>query len=577
MHKNTPTHSTQRPLQDGGLEKWDPAVGAWRSVPATPASNAQPVRQVASRPAPAVQRSGRVPVPQLRAYAAARNTRTTGGFGSAGNTSADSELSTALAPLRNRSRQMIRDSGYAKRAQLIVVNNIIGTGVNMQAQVGTARGGSADRTNDAIEEAFYKWCAADSCHTGGQMHFHDMERMAMGQVFEAGEVFIRKHYSRFGDSDVPLALEVIEAERLATELVDPSVGVTAGNDFRMGIETDRYGRALYYWIRNLHPGDLRTRVAGIDQYERVPAADIFHLRVITRWPQTRGEPWMHTAVRKIDDLNEYSQHEVSAARASAAYFATITTPEDSNPLTSEEDDDGHQMMDIEPLTIQELKPGETLNFHTPNRPNPGLDPFMRAMLREVAAGCGPSYESISRDYSQSNYSSSRLALLDDRDLYKTLQQWWIRAFRRPLHKVWLQQAVLAGAVRGLSAGQYAADPDKYGAVHFKPRGWTWVDPTKEVAAYKEAIKAGFTTITDVIAATGGGMDIEDVVKTRKRELQMLADAGIEVDTTYSVPNVPAAGPAGSAADDPDEPTHNPQDDDDQGKPAPARVLHMKRG
>jgi len=46
--------------------------------------------------------------------------------------------------------------------------------------------------------------------------------MAMGEVFEAGEVFIRKHYTRFGDSRVPLALEVIEPERLATELVTPA-------------------------------------------------------------------------------------------------------------------------------------------------------------------------------------------------------------------------------------------------------------------------------------------------------------------------------------------------------------------
>ena len=44
----------------------------------------------------------------------------------------------------------------------------------------------------------------------------------------------------------------------------------------------------------------------------------------------------------------------------------------------------------------------------------------------LAAGCGPSYESLSRDYSQSNYSSSRLSLLDDRDLWRVLQQWWLR-------------------------------------------------------------------------------------------------------------------------------------------------------
>lgn len=37
--------------------------------------------------------------------------------------------------LRSRSRQMVRDSGYAKRAKAILVNNIVGNGVGLQAQV----------------------------------------------------------------------------------------------------------------------------------------------------------------------------------------------------------------------------------------------------------------------------------------------------------------------------------------------------------------------------------------------------------------------------------------------------------
>jgi lambda family phage portal protein len=551
-----------------------------RSAPAKPTLRQRIARWLApSKPGVAV-----------RSYGGARNTRTTVGFGSSGNTSADSELSSSLSALRARSRQMIRDSAYAKRAQLIIVNNVIGTGVGMQAQVETVRNARNDRINDAIETAYAQWCAADSCHTGGVLHFSDLERAAMGQVFEAGEIFIRKHYRVFGDSRVPLGLELIEAERLATELVDPSVSLSVGNAFRMGIEVDSFGRPIAYWIRTLHPGDLRAHAGATDRYERVPAADIFHLRVVERWPQARGVPWMHTSVRKLDALNEYAQYEVDAARASAAYFATITTGEGENPLPTTEQTPGQsasaiaasggQMMDIEPLTIQELRPGEELHFHTPNRPNPGLDPFMRAMLREVAAGCGPSYESLSKDYSQSNYSSSRLALLDDRDLYKALQQWWIRAFRQPLHKLWLRQAVLAGAIEGLSPAAYAVNPDKYNAVLFKPRGWSWVDPTKEVAAYKEAIKAGLTTLTDVIAATGGGMDIEDVVKTRKRELDMLKDAGIDVDTTVVPAGQLVAGQSPAAAapvDDPQDQNNDPNAAGEDDITPPARVLQMKRG
>jgi lambda family phage portal protein len=532
-------HSTIR-----ATERWNPIVGRWEStVPVT----AAPVH--AERTAQPALPTGAIPMKSRggRMYAAARNTRLTTGFGSAGTSSADAELHTSLTQLRARSRQMVRDSAYAKRAKQIVVNNVIGTGVGMQAQVMTTRDHLADRVNDDIESAWAAWCAADSCHTGGALHFHDLERAAIGQVFEAGEVFIRKRYSAVGASRVPLCLELIESERVPHEIAVPGAESPLA-EVRMGIEVDIFGRAIAYWVRQRHPGDIRASVGAVDRFERVPAEDMFHLRLVDRWPQTRGEPWMHTALRKIDDMNEASAGELAAVRASSYYFGTIKTPEMTTALPDEEEDDGQSVMNMEPLTIQELKPGEEFNFHAPNRPNAGLDAFLRHMLREVAAGCGVSYEALSKDYSQSNYSSSRLALLDDRDSWRVIQQWWIHNFRQPLHAAWLQQAALRRVLPTVTPGQYAVDPSKFEAVLFKPRGWSWVDPTKEVNAYKEAIKAGLTTITDVIAATAGGLDIEDVVKTRKRELKLLKEAGFEVDTTV-VAAPPAPAPVAVVPDD----------------------------
>lgn len=498
-------------------------------------------------------------------YSAARNTRNTAGFGSA-STSADMELASSLTSLRNRSRQMVRDSGYARRARSLVVNNVIGPGVGMQAQVKAQRDNLREPVNASIEQAFAAWAAADSCHTGGALHFHDLERAAMAQVFEAGECFLRVHPRVFGNSQVPVALELIEAERIADGAVEPGA-VAPGAELRMGIEVDRFGRALAVWVRSRQVGDIRA--SGDGYVERVPAADIYHLRIVTRWPQTRGEPWLHAVVRKLDDMSETTQLEITAARGSAAYFATITTPEADPGLADEQEDDGTSVMALDPLTIQQLAPGEELQFHAPNRPNAQLDPFMRMMLREVASGADLSYDSLSADFSQTNYSSSRLALLSERDVWRVLQQWWIRAFRMPFHKRWLQQAVLARAVN-IPVGEYAADPAKFEAVRFKPRGWSWVDPAKEVKAYKEAILGGLTTLTDVIAATGEGRDIEDFITTRKRELQMLADAGIEVDTVFVEP--PAAAPAGPADGEPADSSPDGADpEDDAQRPAQGRA------
>jgi len=54
------------------------------------------------------------------------------------------------------------------------------------------------RVNDDIETAWAEWCRAERCHTGGTLHFHDIERALLGEVVEGGEVFIRLHNRAFG-------------------------------------------------------------------------------------------------------------------------------------------------------------------------------------------------------------------------------------------------------------------------------------------------------------------------------------------------------------------------------------------
>ena len=148
----------------------------------------------------------------VRAYSSARPSRLTAGW-QASSTSEDAELSQGLRMLRDRSRALCRDASYAKRARTIVVNNVVGAGIGMQAKVVSTRGVNFERVNDAIEQAWDDWSRADACHTGGAMHFRDLERAAMAQVFEAGEVFIRMHYRQFGSSRVPLAPWTIGATR----------------------------------------------------------------------------------------------------------------------------------------------------------------------------------------------------------------------------------------------------------------------------------------------------------------------------------------------------------------------------
>ena len=504
------------------------------------------------------KRRARSPDLVQRAYDGAKSSRLTPETGIA-TSSADTELAMGLAALRNRSRGLVRNNAYAKRARRLVESNVIGSGIGLQGAVAFRNGKLYGRINDDIEALWRLWCQGDHCHVAGRLHFSDFERVLIGEVFEAGEVFVRLHRRPFGASPVPLGLELIEPERIADDYQIPTV--QDGHVVRLGIEQDAWGRPQAYWITSLYPGETRVDWSRTAQIERVPASDIIHLHLIDRWPQSRGEPWLHAAIRKLQDVVGYTQAEILAARAAAMYVGFITSEEAPAP----DNPDDPQTIEISPGEIRHLKPGERFDSWTPNRPNSVADPFIRLMLREIAAGTGTSYESLSRDYSQSNYSSSRLALLDDRDHWKMLQAWFIRSFREPLHRLWLSQAATFGALSTEHLAMYRADPVRYLAARFKPRGWTWVDPTKEVTAYKEAELAGYITKTDVIAATAGGMDIEDVIETRRRELDLLAEAGLTTDTTHP------AEPAAPRADAPPEDPEDPEDEDDETAQAPSRL------
>lgn len=507
----------------------------------------------------------------VRMYAGAKGGRL---MFSAPTSSSDTELNTSLRTLRDRSRALCRDVVYAKRARTVVVNNIIGPGVGLQAQVKNQRKRPLDNVNDAIESEWEDWCRAITCHTGGRLHFADFERAAMGEVFDAGEVLIRKHYRTFGSGTIPLALELIEAERVAD---DHEISAPPGTRITMGVEHDEFGRPLAYYIHARHPNELRQQ-PGVRANEimRVPADQIIHLAVVDRWPQTRGVPWMHAAIQRLNQLGEFEEAAVINARIGASKVGFFENPEgDPSALQNGEEPDGTPNTTVEAGEFTTLPPGYKFSSWDPAYPNDAFDPFTRACLRGIAAGVGPSYESLSRDYSQSNYSSSRLALLDDRDLWRVMQQWWIRAFREPLHRDWMQAAVLSRAISAIDVQDYASGRAKFEAVKFKPRGWSWVDPSKDVQSMKEAEKAGYTTKSRIISATGDGLDLEDILRERRAELDMMSELGLTSDTT--LPPVVSPAPTPTPAPDPNaDPTDPNADPQDAIPPARGKVITMKR-
>jgi capsid protein len=109
-----------------------------------------------------------------------------------------------------------------------------------------------------------------------------------------------------------------------------------------------------------------------------------------------------------------------------------------------------------------------------------------------------------------------------------LQGFVIRNLRQDVHREFLDAAVLVGEVK--AGADYYSYPKKYQLARFKPRGWSWIDPQKEVAAYKMAVRCGFMTQEDVVAQTANGADIEDVMNARREELDMAGELDLVFDS-----------------------------------------------
>lgn len=437
--------------------------------------------------------------------------------------SIDAELRGSLKTLRNRTRDLCRNNDYAKNALRAIENNVIGQGVRLQSQVtqntGRAAGRLNDRVNSAIETKWAEWCKKDTCHTAGTLSFADIERLLISSVAESGEVFVRIVRKKFGRSNIPFSLEVIEADLLDE---DHNEVLRNGREVRFGIERDEWQRPVAYYFKNKHPGDYTFTGTADKGKTRVPAEDVIHLFRQTRPGQSRGFPWFAPALVRMHHLAGFEEAEVIKARAQASIMGFIKSESDG---LSDGTQDNQRVTTFDPGTIEHLLPGEDFTSFAPTSPGGQFEPFMRAMLRAVAAGLGVSYESLSRDYSQSNYSSSRLALLDDRDNWRTLQQWMIENFHSRVFEQWLDMAWASGE---LDLPNYAGNESMYKSVRFVPRGWSWVDPVKEVNAYKDAVRSGFMTVSDVVAQSG--QDFDELITQRKREIDTTDGLDLVFDT-----------------------------------------------
>jgi lambda family phage portal protein len=428
------------------------------------------------------------------------------------NRAADNELMGPFGAdaMRAWARSLVRDNAYAWNIVDTIVSNVVGSGIDAQSTLETPEGDDIELINDLRDATWEEWC--EFCDINGELSFKEIQALAVRELVEAGEVLIRfvrtsgKEYKGIS-RPVPLALEMIEADRLASDKDSYAVRNSLPNNNRVirGIELDDKGKPVAYWIYPEHPNS--PYITRNQAPERVIAKDILHVYRKDRVGQSRGISWFAPIMNTNRDLGLYIENELQASAVSSCFsvaiksetpIGSLSAPDGSAPT----DDAGNSFDYLEPAMVVRLRPGESVESINPGRPNSASEPWINLMLRGMAAGTGTSFEAISKNFSQTNYSSSRTSKLEDRPRYKRWQNLIIDDLCQPVWDEFCNAAALAGIEGFPTSMELLESRRKAAPVDWQTPEWEWVDPTSEQNAASDSINRYMSTYQDELGARG---------------------------------------------------------------------------
>lgn len=311
-----------------------------------------------------------------------------------------------LARLRNVSRDLERNNGWAKRGLRRLVEGMVGTGIESQVKLD----GVPFADGQALWDA---WANTTSMDYDGNLNWFGLQALVARTIVQSGEclVLFERASSRDGlPVSAPIKLRVLEPDHL-----DESVFQFEGRWVEKGVELDARGRRVAYWLYPVHPGaTMRATLSSV----RVPAENVLHVYAVDRPGQLRGVPWFHGAITIAQDLDELEDARIQQAKVASLFGAFVEDiagegPGALGPATDGTNSSGQaeKLESMEPGAVYYLQPGETIKAAEPPKFDAAEQGFANHFLRKWAAAIGVTYEDLTGDYTQVNFSSARMGRL----------------------------------------------------------------------------------------------------------------------------------------------------------------------
>ena len=385
---------------------------------------------------------------------------------------------------------MVRNQPNAKKAKRSYVANMVGTGITPRANTGNKK------LNARIDQAFAEWC--DTSDADGQLTFYGQQGLVAGTMFESGEVLARfRDRPRKGD-EIPFKVQLLEPDYLDGSRFGRIGSGAASNFITQGKEFTEAGELVAYYLWNEHPGDMAAglRMQSLKSL-RVPADQIAHVFRVDRPGQIRGVTELAAGMQQVYDLAEFEEAERMRKKIASCFTAFVTQSGGSTtPLGATETDEKKKQIErIAPGLIQYLRSDQKVEFGKPPSAE-GYREYTVAQWHAIAAGWGITYEELTGDFSNVNYSSYRGAHNGYRRSIE-MDQWLILIpmFGVPTWRRFIDRLVITGVI---------ARP-AYGVEWETPR-FESIDPVKDSIADRNDVRSGFVSRRQVIRRRGDNPD-----------------------------------------------------------------------
>jgi len=385
-----------------------------------------------------------------------------------------------------RTRDLLTNDAFVASAAQIHRDGIVGHQYVLNAEPEYELLGFTKEWSEAfqkeVEAKFNIW--ADSVEDGpdvaSRMNLTGLLRMALTSYLGTGEILgVAEYVDRAGRS-YKTGVQMVDTDRLRTPA--KYMGTTSTKDGLNrrtpvvgGVRRDRYGNPLGYYIHDqklgefyfLGPDNNYKYVKKMKPWGRIQA---FHIIEQLRPDQTRGVSELVSALKQVKVLSKFRDVTLQNAITGAMFAATI---ESDLPAEAVYDQLGGQGVSPESVNryaagylkavgkysssgtglkldgvrIPVLYPGTKLSMNPVGTPGAIGQEFEHSLLRYLASSVGLSYEVLSRDYTNTNYSSTRAAMLEVWRYFSARKKLITDRIANIVYRLWLEEAIVTGEIK----------------------------------------------------------------------------------------------------------------------------------